>query len=75
MGGGVGLVLGLIAVVFVQHATAQRELVVGDSSGWTVPANPTLYSDWAARNSFVVGDTLSKNFFSLHLLKYRLLYS
>ncbi|XP_038899950.1 cucumber peeling cupredoxin-like [Benincasa hispida] len=61
MAGGVGFVLGFIAVVFVQHATATVH-VVGDTVGWTVPPGNTFYSDWADENTFVVGDSLSFKF-------------
>ncbi|XP_038899076.1 cucumber peeling cupredoxin-like [Benincasa hispida] len=63
MGGGVGLVLGLIAVVFVHHPTAQTVRVVGDSTGWTVPqGGAAFYSDWASKNYFTIGDYLTFNF-------------
>ncbi|XP_038899977.1 cucumber peeling cupredoxin-like [Benincasa hispida] len=61
MAGGVGFVLGLIAVVFVHHATATVH-VVGDATGWTIPSSTTFYSDWADKNTFAVGDSLSFKF-------------
>ncbi|XP_038899418.1 cucumber peeling cupredoxin-like [Benincasa hispida] len=63
MGRGVGLVLGLIAVVFVHHATGETVHVVGNSDGWTVPqGGAAFYSDWAARNNFFIRDSLTFNF-------------
>ncbi|RWW30972.1 hypothetical protein BHE74_00013716 [Ensete ventricosum] len=35
---------------------------VGGSSGWTIPPNATLYPDWAASQTFAVGDTLVFDF-------------
>ncbi|KAK9281450.1 hypothetical protein L1049_004352 [Liquidambar formosana] len=38
-----------------------EEIKVGDDEGWRVPGanNSAMYSQWAARNRFVVGDSLS----------------
>lgn len=74
MSGEVGIVLGLIAVVFVHHATAQTIHVVGDSDGWTVPqGGAALYSDWASRNNFSVGDSLSTDLLSDPIILFSLI--
>ena len=63
MAAGLGFVLGFLAVVFLQHATAQTVHVVGDNTGWTVPQDgPAFYSGWAANKNFRVGDSLTFNF-------------
>ncbi|XP_022991284.1 cucumber peeling cupredoxin-like [Cucurbita maxima] len=49
----------LLPLLFLQHATAQTTHDVGDSTGWTVPpSGAAFYSDWAAKNTFSVGDSL-----------------
>ncbi|KAA0058751.1 hypothetical protein IC582_002447 [Cucumis melo] len=62
MAGGIGFVLSFIAVVFVHHAAAQKVHVVGDATGWTIPPATTFYSEWADKNTFAVGDSLSFKF-------------
>ncbi|XP_038896386.1 cucumber peeling cupredoxin-like [Benincasa hispida] len=64
MAAGVGFVLGLVALVFLHHATAQTVHDVGGTTGWTVPPSggPAFYSDWAANKIFRVGDSLRFNF-------------
>uniref|UniRef100_A0A0A0K6Y7 Phytocyanin domain-containing protein n=1 Tax=Cucumis sativus TaxID=3659 RepID=A0A0A0K6Y7_CUCSA len=62
MAGRVGFVLGFIAVVFVHHAAAQKVHVVGETTGWTIPSTETFYSEWADKNTFAVGDSLSFKF-------------
>lgn len=42
----------------VNFAAAQTVFIVGDNTGWTVPANTSFYSEWASGKTFVVGDTL-----------------
>ncbi|XP_022151645.1 cucumber peeling cupredoxin-like [Momordica charantia] len=61
-GAGVALVLCFVAAVFVQHSAAEKVHVVGDATGWKVPDAPTFYSDWAAKNTFAIGDSLTFNF-------------
>ncbi|KAL9443343.1 hypothetical protein AB3S75_016661 [Citrus x aurantiifolia] len=56
--------LAAIAIAaLVQSSTAQTRHVVGDALGWIVPPNgPATYSNWAANQTFTVGDTLVFNF-------------
>jgi hypothetical protein len=54
------LVVALIAAATVLPGTQADELVVGDTTGWQVPPNTTFYSEWAAKNTFSVGDTLGE---------------
>ncbi|KAH9609035.1 hypothetical protein KSS87_007649 [Heliosperma pusillum] len=35
-----------------------KSYVVGGNSGWTIPTNPSLYSDWASNQKLQVGDVL-----------------
>jgi len=40
---------------------AQTRHVVGDTTGWTIPANrASFYTNWASNKTFTVGDTLGK---------------
>jgi hypothetical protein len=50
-----------VAVLLVSSAALAHgaNYIVGDTTGWVVPAsNPTFYADWAANKTFVAGDTL-----------------
>uniref|UniRef100_A0A0A0LG03 Phytocyanin domain-containing protein n=1 Tax=Cucumis sativus TaxID=3659 RepID=A0A0A0LG03_CUCSA len=53
----------LVAAAFCRSSSAAT-YTVGDALGWTVPPNPTVYSDWASTKTFVVGDILVFNFAS-----------
>ncbi|RZC53818.1 hypothetical protein C5167_012675 [Papaver somniferum] len=52
----------VVAATVFQCATAQTSHVVGDSLGWIIPASPSVYSDWASKQTFKVGDSLVFNF-------------
>ncbi|KAI3950915.1 hypothetical protein MKW92_042312 [Papaver armeniacum] len=52
----------VVAATVFQCATAQTSHVVGDSVGWIIPASPSVYSDWASKQTFKVGDSLVFNF-------------
>ncbi|KAI3853026.1 hypothetical protein MKX03_033049 [Papaver bracteatum] len=54
----------VVAATVFQCATAQTSHVVGDSVGWIIPASPSVYSDWASKQTFKVGDSLVFNFAS-----------
>ncbi|KAH6782057.1 hypothetical protein C2S51_007350 [Perilla frutescens var. frutescens] len=61
----VSFLIGYCALVFgviASLAAAQTVHVVGDSLGWTVPPNATVYSNWASSKTFMVGDILVFNF-------------
>ncbi|XP_042480231.1 uclacyanin-3-like [Macadamia integrifolia] len=52
-----------IAALNLQCAVAKTTHVVGDSLGWTVPpGGAAVYSTWASKQSFTVGDVLLFNF-------------
>ncbi|KAA0063540.1 hypothetical protein IC582_011837 [Cucumis melo] len=57
------ILLLLVAASFCRSSFAAT-YTVGDALGWTVPPNPTIYSDWASTKTFVVGDILVFNFAS-----------
>ncbi|XP_022143157.1 blue copper protein-like [Momordica charantia] len=57
-------VLLLLTAAALWQRSSAATYVVGDSLGWTVPPNPTSYSDWASTKTFVVGDVLVFNFAS-----------
>ncbi|KAK1298133.1 hypothetical protein QJS10_CPB14g01079 [Acorus calamus] len=52
-------VLLMAAVVAVSAATTHE---VGGSAGWSIPANSTIYPNWAATQTFLVGDSLHFTF-------------
>lgn len=59
--------MGLIGSVFVVVAAllqcvAATDHVVGGSTGWTIPQSAQVYSNWAAGQTYAVGDTLTFNF-------------
>ncbi|KAI3891048.1 hypothetical protein MKW98_007353 [Papaver atlanticum] len=56
----------VVAATVFQCATAQTSHVVGDSLGWIIPASPSVYSTWASKQTFKVGDSLVFNFAGLH---------
>ncbi|XP_057503888.1 umecyanin-like [Actinidia eriantha] len=57
------LLVGVVAAVMLQCATAQTVHVVGDNIGWTIPSNGAEgYITWASSKTFLVGDTLIFNF-------------
>nr|GMC84439.1 blue copper protein-like [Ipomoea batatas] len=57
-----GLVIALVAAAasMLHGSSAQTTHVVGDTTGWTIPTNggASIYSTWASRNTFTVGDIL-----------------
>ncbi|KGN45270.1 early nodulin-like protein 2 [Cucumis sativus] len=56
-------VLPFALFLFLQYSAAQTVYTVGDSVGWTVPANgEVFYKTWAADKIFYVGDSLVFNF-------------
>ncbi|KAK1312232.1 hypothetical protein QJS10_CPA07g00629 [Acorus calamus] len=54
----------MAAAAAVSVATTHE---VGASAVWTIPANPTIYPNWAATQTFLVGDSLRCRFFVGHL--------
>ncbi|XP_038889652.1 blue copper protein-like [Benincasa hispida] len=54
----------LLVAAALWRCSSAATYTVGDSLGWTVPPNPTIYSDWASTKTFVVGDILVFNFAS-----------
>ena len=55
------LVVGVVAAVMLQCATAQTVHVVGGNIGWTIPRNGAEgYTTWAFNKTFMVDDILSK---------------
>lgn len=50
----------MVAAALLQGSEAQTLHVVLDTSGWIVPSNPTAYANWAATQTFAVGDVLCK---------------
>lgn len=56
------ILFALLAAATTLHvSTAQTTHVVGDALGWTVPPGGSVsYVTWAARQTFTVGDFLSK---------------
>ncbi|XP_004287290.1 PREDICTED: umecyanin-like [Fragaria vesca subsp. vesca] len=59
------LSLMVVMVGLMKGATAV-EYVVGDSLGWTLPPNTSLYSDWAASKTFQLGDRVFFNWTGNH---------
>ncbi|CAK9326566.1 unnamed protein product [Citrullus colocynthis] len=57
-------ILLLLVAAALWRCSSAATYTVGDSLGWTVPPNPTTYSDWASTKTFVVGDILVFNFAS-----------
>lgn len=58
----------LATVALLQSSVAATVYVVGDNSGWTIPAGgAATYSAWAANKTFVIGDILSKFHFPFFL--------
>ena len=55
-------VIVLLAAATLFHGSeAQTRHVVGDSTGWTIPSGgAATYTNWAANQTFKVGDTLGK---------------
>ncbi|KAI3911815.1 hypothetical protein MKX01_038257 [Papaver californicum] len=54
----------VVAATVLQCATAQTSHVVGDSLGWIIPPSTSVYSTWASKQTFKVGDSLVFNFVS-----------
>lgn len=49
----------IVIATLVQSSTAQTRHVVGDALGWVVPpGGASAYSNWAANQTFRVGDIL-----------------
>lgn len=53
-------VVAMLLVAMVAGAAAATKHDVGGTTGWSIPpnANASFYSDWAASQTFVVGDSL-----------------
>ncbi|KAM0013627.1 putative Phytocyanin domain, cupredoxin [Helianthus debilis subsp. tardiflorus] len=51
-------------VASMTFCSSAMEHAVGDDSGWVTPENPNFYADWAAKNTFTVGDTLLFDFYT-----------
>lgn len=52
----------VVIAVLMQISAAQTTHVVGNNSGWIIPpGGATFYPNWAANQTFSVGDTLGKN--------------
>ncbi|KAJ0716555.1 putative Phytocyanin domain, cupredoxin [Helianthus annuus] len=49
------LVAMVASMAFCSSATQHT---VGDVSGWVIPSNPNLYTDWVSQRMFIVGDSL-----------------
>ena len=47
-----------VASVLAMAEAATNHVVGGSSTGWTIPSTASVYSQWAAGQTFVVGDTL-----------------
>ncbi|KAL8136853.1 hypothetical protein V2J09_002854 [Rumex salicifolius] len=56
------LVLAACLAALIQTSMAATSHTVGDSTGWTIPTSNSLYSTWAGKQTFKVGDTLVFNF-------------
>lgn len=52
------VVLFLAAIAAVIGISSAATFTVGDSTGWTIPSSPSLYSTWASKQKIKVGDTL-----------------
>ncbi|XP_022143007.1 cucumber peeling cupredoxin-like [Momordica charantia] len=52
----------VLTVAGLLRCSAAATHSVGDSLGWTIPPNPSVYSDWASSKTFLVGDILVFNF-------------
>ncbi|WCJ30038.1 uclacyanin 1 [Euphorbia peplus] len=52
----------IIVAAMIQSSAAQTSHTVGGASGWMIPSTPTLYSAWAANQTFANGDVLVFNF-------------
>ena len=60
------------AILFRCVSAVSVNHTVGESSGWSLSSNLTL---WSASNSFFVNDSLGKNSFSYKLNSRRLFFS
>lgn len=56
------VLLAAVVATMLPETTNAATLVVGDTTGWTVPPSTSTYSDWASRQTIKVGDTLVFNF-------------
>ncbi|XP_060171223.1 umecyanin-like [Lycium barbarum] len=58
------VVVGALAIAtLLQVTTAQTVHVVGEDTAWTIPVSGSVvYTTWASKNTFKVGDTLVFNF-------------
>nr|GMC65191.1 cucumber peeling cupredoxin-like [Ipomoea batatas]GMC68601.1 cucumber peeling cupredoxin-like [Ipomoea batatas] len=52
------VLLAAVVATMLPETTNAATLVVGDTTGWTVPPSTSTYSDWASRQTIKVGDTL-----------------
>ncbi|KAG6542936.1 hypothetical protein Mapa_015627 [Marchantia paleacea] len=55
----------LVLAILISTASATT-YKVGDLTGWVVPETATFFDDWAAKQSFVVGDKLIFTYASGH---------
>ncbi|XP_021741365.1 cucumber peeling cupredoxin-like [Chenopodium quinoa] len=55
-----------VAIIMVSNGVVAETHIVGDKSGWTVPSPATLYSTWAAKQDFAIGDILDFQFSAPH---------
>lgn len=53
------LVVLLVSATLISTASAAT-YKVGDSTGWVIPDTATFFDEWSAKQTFVVGDKLSK---------------
>ncbi|CAN0918244.1 Uclacyanin 1 [Linum grandiflorum] len=56
-------VTAIVMATLLQFSAAQTTYTVGNTMGWAIPqGGASAYSNWAANNSFAVGDILVFNF-------------
>lgn len=48
----------LLLVGAFLHVASAVDYDVGGDFGWSLPPNPTFFSDWARNKTFFVGDKL-----------------
>ncbi|KAL2929614.1 Cucumber peeling cupredoxin [Bienertia sinuspersici] len=58
----VAMLLAIVVIGAISGISSAADHIVGGNTGWTIPSSPSLYSDWAKRQTFKVGDVLVFNF-------------
>ena len=57
------LLLATLVIATIFGISSAATYTVGDKTGWTIPSSPNFYAQWAAKQTFKVGDVLGNFFF------------